>query len=274
MWKPFGFHIVIGNDFFRSIHMKKEQKKSVTNKELLIALGLLAVLLAAVLGIILLSVGKNKPATEPTGATQASQMPYNVPGFTVLEGISGTSFDNGLSVLCTGSYSGAYLEDGTDEQVQDVLCIVVKNNGQQMIEYGRITLSSEGQTAEFVFSGLPVGAAVLVQEKNRLTAFEQTDAFAFSLAECALPGSIVLAFGDDFELYPDDGVLNVKNISGRDFSGDVSVFYKNFAYGLFLGGITYRARISGGIPNGAIAQSMQKHYQLDTSAIVYMAYGS
>lgn len=202
----------------------------------------------------------------------APQMPYDLPGFTMLENTFGKSFNNGLKVLCCGRFSGTFLEDGSDKPIQDVLSIVVQNTGDSLVEYGAITLSAGKETAEFEFSGLPVGSAVMVQEKSGMTWSEGEKLSDIQCKSFALPAAIVLDFGSDFEIHTDDGVINVKNISATDFANDVSVFYKNFEYGLFLGGITYRARISGGIKAGQIVQSLQKHYWLDTSAILYMAY--
>lgn len=216
---------------------------------------------------------KDAKKEAPQGTEAAPEMPYSVPGFAMLNGISGITFDNGLQVLCAGTYSGYYLEDGSDEQIENVLCIVVKNNGTSLVEYGQIELPLGKNTANFEFSGLPVGAAVLVQEKNRMTADSDTKTGnSFVCISAALPAALVFDFGNDFELYPDDGVLNIKNISDRDFTSDVSVFYKNFENGLFMGGITYRARFSGGIKAGEYAQSMQMHFWNDTSAILYMSY--
>lgn len=205
----------------------------------------------------------------------APEMPYSVPGFNMNESIYGTTFDNGLQVLCAGSYSGAFLEDGTDEQVTDILAIIVRNNGSSLVEYGKIELPlSDKRTATFIFSGLPVGASILIQESSRMQLGEARDKSAFVLSECALPGTIVLDFGNDFEIYTDDGVLNIRNISGSDITSDVSVFYKNFEYGLFMGGITYRARFTGGVKADDIVQALQNHFWVDTSAILYMSYAS
>lgn len=216
---------------------------------------------------------KNTKKQSSQGTAAAPEMPYSVPGFAMLNGIEGISFDNGLQVLCAGTYSGYYLEDGSDEQIENVLCIVVKNNGTSLVEYGQIELPLGKNTANFEFSGLPVGAAVLVQEKNRMTADADTKTDnSFVCKSAALPAALVFDFSNDFELYPDDGMLNIKNISDRDFTSDVSVFYKNFENGLFMGGITYRARFSGGIKAGEYAQSMQMHFWNDTSAILYMSY--
>lgn len=248
---------------------KTTQKKKNSRREFLIALLLLLVLLAAVATVVLL---RQCEVSAPDDARQAPELPYDVPGFTMLEDIDGARFDNGLSVLCAGKYSGMYYEDGTDEQVTDVLSVIIRNDGSSLVEYGVIELPVGKQTASFSFSGLPAGAAVLVQAQDRFVWSDGMKHKSFTCTDFALPTSVILDFGADFEIYPADGVLNVKNITNADISGDVSVFYKNFDNNLFMGGITYRARFTGGISAGQYAQSMQSHYYLDTSAILYMAY--
>lgn len=250
---------------------QKREKKN--RRDFLIALALLLALVAAILVIVFVLPKNPGKVAENDPTKQAPEMPYEVPGFAVLEDVNGTTFDNGLSVLCCGTYSGFYLEDGSDEQVKDVLSIVVRNDGTSLVEFGVIELALGKQTAIFEFSGLPVGSAVLVQEKNRLTDTGNIKKASFECTQCALPGAIVLDFSNDFELYADDGVVNMKNISGADITTDVSVFYKNFEYGLFMGGITYRARVSGGIKAGEIGQALQNHFWADTSAVLYMSYG-
>lgn len=243
----------------------KKSKKN--NREFIIALLLLVALLAA---IAFFAFVFPKLTTKQMPQNEAS-MPYDVPGFTMLDELPGTDLDNGLSVLCVGKYSGIYYEDGTDEQVKDVLSIVVCNNGDSLVEYANIDFEVGGKTASFTLSGLPVGSAVLVQEKNRMT-WENQRCGSFTCTEFARPASVILDFGNDFELYLDDGVINAKNISGADITSDVKVFYKNFEYGLFMGGITYSAKISGGIKAEQIGQCLTNHYWQDTSAVLYMSY--
>ncbi len=247
---------------------KNTQKTKKKNREFLIALLLLVALFAAIAFFAFVL-----PAVTSRQTPQnAASMPYNVPGFTMLEDVPGTEFDNGLSVLCTGKFSGVYYEDGSDEQIKDVLSIVVYNGSDTLVEYANIDLSVGGQTASFVFSGLPAGSAVLVQEKNRMT-WDGQKIGAFDCTELARPASLIFDFGNDFELNASDGVINAKNISDTDIMTDVHVFYKNFEYGLFMGGITYRATFAGGIKAGEIGQSLTSHYWFDTSAILYMTYG-
>ena len=164
------------------------------------------------------------------------------------------------------------MEDGSNEQVTDVLTIVVKNISSDLVEYGLITVDCGGETATFELSALPAGSYALVMEKNRLT-YDNTMVLSKPICEqYAEPNNLITDFGNDFNVYPSDGVINIENISGRDIESDVSLFYKNYEYGLFIGGITYRARFSGGIKAGEIAQCMQQHYSLEKSAIMYMSY--
>ncbi len=249
-----------------SKNVRKNDKKA--KREFIIALILIVALLAAIAFFAFVL-----PALTARQTPQlAPSMPYNVPGFTMLEDVSGAEFDNGLSVLCTGRFSGVYYEDGSDEQVKDVLAIVVYNGGDSLVEYGNIDVSVGGKTASFTFSGLPAGSAVLVQEKNRTT-YDGQKFGSFDCTEYARPTSLILDFGNDFDLNATDGVINAENISGSDITTDVHVFYKNFEYGLFLGGITYRATFAGGIKAGQVGQSLTTHFWYDTSAILYMSYG-
>ena len=82
----------------------------------------------------------------------------------------------------------------------------------------------------------------------------------------------VMDFGGEFALYPADGVLNLQNISGAALDSDVYLCYKNYRDGLFWGGIAYRAAFSGGFAADETRQSLQSHYTVDGSVILYMLY--
>lgn len=169
----------------------------------------------------------------------------------------------GLTILAAGSYSGRYFEDGSDEAVEQVAALLVKNTGDVTVEYAEITAGS----SSFVLSGLPVGATVLVQEAARGTG-PVVDAV---VSACVPAASLAEQYDTDFEVYLGDGVINIRNISGRNFANDVSVYYKNVENGVLLGGITYRARFNG-IESGAIGQSIQSHATEAQSAVVYLSY--
>lgn len=246
----------------------KKNRSEKAKRDTWIVLGFMLLVVIAVL-VLLFGASKDElPEVEKAGA----EMPFDVPGFTVLKEAPFSDLNEKFSVACMGTYSGTYVEDGSNEQVTDVLTIVVKNISSDLVEYGLITVDCGGETATFELSALPAGSYALVMEKNRLT-YDNTMVLSKPICEqYAEPNNLITDFGNDFNVYPSDGVINIENISGRDIESDVSLFYKNYEYGLFIGGITYRARFSGGIKAGEIAQCMQQHYSLEKSAIMYMSY--
>lgn len=246
----------------------KKNRSEKAKRDTWIVLGFMLLVVIAVL-VLLFGASKDElPEVEKAGA----EIPFDVPGFTVLKEAPFGDLNEKFSVACMGTYSGTYVEDGSNEQVTDVLTIVVKNISSDLVEYGLITVDCGGETATFELSALPAGSYALVMEKNRLT-YDNTMVLSKPICEqYAEPNNLITDFGNDFNVYPSDGVINIENISGRDIESDVSLFYKNYEYGLFIGGITYRARFSGGIKAGEIAQCMQQHYSLEKSAIMYMSY--
>lgn len=258
---------------------------------------LAVVILGAIAGAVLLlsNGGKDEPApvntettelptvpvTEPTEQTpetgepsiEAPQaaFPYEIPGFTLLPDTKTGALENDLELLGVGCYTGPYFEDGSDEEVSDVYAAVVKNNGADWVDFAVITMACGDQTATFEISALPGGTAVLVLESTRM---------GRTVGEaCSNPHAIctedltphIYDFDDTFALYTSDGVINLKNISETSFENDILVYYKNYDYGLFLGGVTYRARF-GGIAAGEIGQSIQSHYSDARSMILYLSY--
>lgn len=246
----------------------KKNRSEKAKRDTWIVLGFMLLVVIAVLVLLFTASKDELPEVEKAGA----EIPFDVPGFTVLKEAPFGDLNEKFSVACMGTYSGTYVEDGSNEQVTDVLTIVVKNISSDLVEYGLITVDCGGETATFELSALPAGSYALVMEKNRLT-YDNTMVLSKPICEqYAEPNNLITDFGNDFNVYPSDGVINIENISGRDIESDVSLFYKNYEYGLFIGGITYRARFSGGIKAGEIAQCMQQHYSLEKSAIMYMSY--
>lgn len=268
--------------------MSNRKKNNETGRALLTVL-LAVLILAAVVTVVILLVNGGKGARQPentimteenelpvidvTADPQSAEItiPFEIPGFTLLQEAEVGMLDGELELLGVGRYSGAYFEDGSDEQVSDVYAVVVRNNGEDWVDFAAITVSCGSRTLTFELSALPGATSAIVLEANRQT---------WSAGEsCRNPHAVLTAdtserrfdFDDDFVLYPSDGVINIKNISGKTFDKDILLYYKNFDYGLFLGGVTYRARYAGLAPDG-IGQSIQPHYSDARSTILYMSY--
>lgn len=253
---------------------------------------LIGVLCVALVGLAVFAIGMNRdeqnpvphestaPVTgNPTGKTQPSEQelqptepgqqekPTNPP----VEGI----FDLGSDVVITDfiSYTGAFMEDRTDEVVSDVLAIRVTNNGKESIQTMEIALTNGEERAEFSLSTLFPGETVIVLEKNRMAysdspEFTQVETSSVALFE-ELPGLCT----DQLEIQCLDGVINVTNISGEDIQGDIFIYYKNYVSGVYYGGITYRIRIQGGLKAGEIRQGTAAHFNTDNSTVVFVVCG-
>lgn len=177
---------------------------------------------------------------------------------------------DGLVIVRSDAFSGVYMEDGSDEIVRDLLMVVLENRSTEALQYARIVLDYTDGEAVFEVTNLPAGEQVVLLEKNRMP----------WPGEVPLGGHVEMqAFVEAFELHEDifrittaDGVINVKNITREDITGDIFVYYKNVGGGLYYGGITYRARIQGGLKAGEIAQVMTGHYDADASEILMVSY--
>ena len=180
---------------------------------------------------------------------------------------------SGVMITDLLSYTGAFMEDRTDDIVTDVLAIQVTNTGEEYIQTMDITLTAGDTQAQFSLSTLFPGETVIVLEKNRMAystapAFEQAQFSAVALFD-AHPGMCQ----DKLDIQCLDGVINVTNISKEDITGDILIYYKNYVSGVYYGGITYRLRIEGGLKAGEIRQGSAGHFKPDNSAVVFVTCG-
>lgn len=206
---------------------------------------------------------REEPAYTQTDMPNSTQEPQPVEGLDLGSGIIVTDYLN---------YTGAFMEDRTDDVVSGVLGIRVTNTGEKYIQTMDITLADGDITAEFSLSTLFPGQSVVVLEKNRMA---YSDALLFTDFET---GSVALFDGkpgmaeERLEIQCLDGVINVTNISDADITGDVLIYYKNYTDGMYYGGITYRIRIGGGLKSGEIWQGAAAHFNPANSTVVFVTY--
>jgi hypothetical protein len=203
--------------------------------------------------------------TEPSQSTQPTQPSDPKVETEPEEGV--ISLAGNLTISYLGKYAGIFMEDGTDEVVSNVMMLIVRNDGTEDLQLARINLYYADYTAQFEVTNLPAGESVVLLEKNR-HAFENADyirAEAVNVVHFAEPMPMMK---ETFEITGGDGYLDVKNISNADISGDIFVYYKNSASDLLYGGITYRARLSGGIKAGETMRIMTGHYHEGASRLL------
>ena len=176
----------------------------------------------------------------------------------------------GLEICDAGSYTGAYVEDGSCEIVSGVMMIVVRNTGEQDVQLADIVAVSGGSEYTFRLTNLAAGERVVLLELERRQAAEAVLESAI-VSEVALFENPMELHGETIQITGLDGMLNVKNISGKDISGDVYIYYKFAATDIFYGGITFRVRVEGGLKAGELRQIPAGHFKPGECRIVQVS---
>ena len=197
-------------------------------------------------------------ATQETKPqTQSIQLPF--------------ALQEGLTITNIGKYAGVFMEDGSDEVVSNVLMIQVENTTGKDLYLAQIKLEYGDKTAVFQVTNLPNGAKAILLEQQRMSYDAELPQGA--VAENVAFTSEFSMFADQVEVTALNGVINVKNISGKDIPEDIYVYYKNYASDLYYGGITYRIRIEGGLKAGEIRQVMASRFNQSSSKLLMVTIG-
>ena len=206
-------------------------------------------------------VNSEESSDESTEATTPESEPEKPE--ILLETIEITSID---------SYTGPFVEDGSDDAVVNILAITVKNNTPQTLQYAEATLLFGDTTAQFAFSTLKPGESMMVLEKNRLEYVEGMEPSSYQFDNVIYFTEEPTLCADKISISALDGAFNVRNISGEDLTGNIAIYYKNKTAQGYLGGITYRTVIQGGMAKDEIKQIMVNHFQVDESQIMFADY--
>ena len=173
---------------------------------------------------------------------------------------------NGLYITEIGSYIGLYMEDGTDEEVVDVMMILLENQNERPLQYATIQLEYPDFTAEFEVTNVPAGETVVLLEKNRhgYTDEEFNDAKASNVLFFENQMSIQ---EDKVEITGVDGAINVKNLT-EETLGEMYIYYKNASSDLLYGGITYRGKVEAGLGPGQTYTLLTSHYKPNICRVI------
>lgn len=254
---------------------KQSQKHRKSSPWRWIGPGILLVAVAVVVIFLLtLTEGEGGPTPAPTEPTEVSTAPREETAQIGNIRSMDLNLGSGLKVTEMGGYTGVYMEDGSDDVVSGVLMIVVKNTGEENVEYGEITLASpSGEEATFSVSTLPAGESVVLLEKNRMEFDPETD-FATGIVEnLAFYREELSLCESQIRIDVVGGAINVQNISGEAITGDIRIYYKNSSDDMLYGGITYLARLEGGLQKDELRQIMPSHFSQQGSRILFVVIG-
>lgn len=214
---------------------------------------------------------KNQNETENT--TNSSEQPSQATE-PEKDSVHGSMKEIGEGIYASEliSYSGEFVEDGSNEKVKNIASLDLVNEGSADIQYIEISVKTEKEAYEFVATTLIRGIKVTVLEKDRKP-FEKNAVIVSAQIKTIAPfQSEISVCRDDFEVQIMDSVMNLRNISDKDYSSTVFVYYKNYVGDGFLGGITYRVRFDT-IGAGELRQMSSSNLVKGTSKVVFITTG-
>lgn len=259
--------------------MSKRTKKNPMRKWIVVLIAIVALMIAAVM---ILPYLPDDPDVRPTQTTaDTTETPTEAPTQqdTVPQTTSGVQIElveqepvnlgYGMEITDVGSYTGIYMEDGTNDVVSGVMMLVVENKGETDVQYAKIIAACGEEEYNFELTNLPAGERVVLLELDRKE--KPIHAPVTAVAENAV------LFSESMDLHTDtlkigglDGMLNLENISGSDISGDIYVYYKYSAADVFYGGITFRVRLEGGLKADELRQIPAGHFDPDGCTIIHV----
>lgn len=221
----------------------------------------LVLLLALLLAVSLCGCKKNQ-------AGESGNMTAEEDLLTDFEGIH---LGDGLTLEGLAAATGLYPEDGSDEQVSEVLAATFTNYGEKTVQYARVIVTLNGEDYLFELSTVPPGTGICAFELERKTAPEKAESVEARAEHLMLFEEEPSRETDALKVTFGEGTVAVENISGGHIPQDVSVYYKRSAGGLYMGGITYRVRV-GPLEAGELISGFSSHADSD-SVLMFVTYG-
>lgn len=184
-----------------------------------------------------------------------------------------TSLGNGIYIESSEAYSGAFWEDGTDREVENIWKIKVVNTSDKDIQLLKIHAEADGIEGEFNITTLTAGGELEVLEASAQKYPEQPEEVRYKAENMAFFSEDLTICPETVALYGQDNWIKVENITDQNIGQDIFVYYKNVEDGVFQGGITYRVRFPGGVEAGRSAEQQISHYMKDKSKVMYVTIG-
>lgn len=188
-----------------------------------------------------------------TPEVKDDKFPYQIP-------------NTSLSIRAVKSYSGVFIEDGSDKDVSGIAAIILDNKGTENIEYAKITLKCEGKEYVFEAKTLAAGATMVVQESTGAKYMDGE--YGEASAMIAPMEKLDMSEQSIKVKETESGAIQIANISGKDIPC-VRVFYKFYIddVDVSVGGITYTAKITD-LQANEVRIITPSHYDKDASRVM------
>lgn len=137
--------------------------------------------------------------------------------------------------------SGLFVEQGGQDNVENVAAIRVTNKSEQMLEFCDIIfmVNSDGERAEFKISALPAGETAIVME-SLARPYSADDVYTVSEDDTVYSYCDATPDNKDFKIKTEGSDITVKNLT--DSTASATVVYRYVNDGIYYGGIAFRGK--------------------------------
>ena len=175
--------------------------------------------------------------------------------------------DYGIEIrTLAAGYDGAFLEDGTDDEVKNVLALLFVNTSDKDVQYAEYAFAVDGKPISFKVSDLPAGQQCVVLEASRHQ--RNTSEVLELISRVVAPVDMLPGTDKVLPVINDDNTITLMNTTQEELPV-VRVFYKYFYEdeNSFVGGITYTATATK-VPAGGSVTIAPSHFEANASVIM------
>ena len=201
----------------------------------------------------------NPPVTEPT--TSRPNRPVNPPP----PDLPDNPEEPKLSCDRIASFSGIFVEDGSDVPAENVAALLVTNRSEKYLDLANVVYEIDGVKATFIITGLPAGKSTWVMEYTKMQIEAESEIKYVGCNTSFRDDAIATA--KEVTLRCDGNLLYATNNTDRTLE-NVFIYYKSLhSDGNYFGGITYLVEF-GSIEPGKTIEKLGGHFAVGESEIV------
>ena len=272
--------------------MSKRKKQNKQSRQILMG----AIAVATIMLVVLIAIAIDLISKEPTGdGTEATRTDSTVsvvpadptqpdstddnqpsgdvvtPSANVPTESNPLMLDQGLYVVHMGNYSGRFVEDGSDVQVDNFCAVIVENRSESTLQLLQFTISDAEHEYTFQLTTLPPGERAIVQDMNRTPFVNGNGELNGNVDLCVFFDKEPSLHEDIFVISGTETGIELRNRTDSEISGPIYVYYKTRTADGFFGGITYRVTISGLGANGIFSTAVN-HFWPGSSQVMFIDY--
>ena len=180
--------------------------------------------------------------------------------------------DADIKIQHINSYSGIFIEDGSDVEVDNVAAIQVKNTSKKALEFAQIQIYNGDKKLVFDVSSLPANSSAIIMEKNKAP-LDKSKSITYGGTTGGYTNKLEKDATIKYQKVDNNGI-KVTNKSNKNIPC-VRIFYKyKSSEGYYVGGITYTAKVED-LKAGASQTIYPSHFASDGGEIMMVkAYNS